>query len=130
MSDAIAVVRALYDAFERRDMPAGLATMAQDIEWRESAGPRTAGVHRGQDAVVQNVFAQALELVPDLRVTPEEVFGAGERVGVVHRYTGIVAATGTPVDIPGIGVWEVRDGKIVAYEQFSDAARWEQALAP
>jgi ketosteroid isomerase-like protein len=127
--DSIDVVNRVYDAFATRDVPAALDALADDIEWHESTGLPWGGLQRSPSAVVENVFAPALELVPDLAVTPEQFVVSGDTVAVAHRYTGNAKATGKPLDLLGVGLWEVRDGKVVRYRQFVDTVRFREALS-
>jgi uncharacterized protein len=128
--ESIEVVHALYDAFARRDLPAALATLADDIEWHET-GSRYAGeVRRGHDAVIQQIFGPSINDIENLAVTPEQTFDAGDTVAVIHRYTGTVKPTGKPLDVPGIGIWQVHGRKISAYHQYSDRDQWDQAFSP
>jgi uncharacterized protein len=126
--EAAAVVLPLYDAFARRDVPAGLACMADDIAWHEAAGLPWGGLQVGPAAVAEGVFAPALERVPDLAVTPQDVVTSGDTVIVVQRYTGTVAATGAELDVVGVGVWDVRDGRIARYRQFVDTVLFRAAI--
>ena len=128
--ESIEVVRALYDAFARRDMPAALATLADDIEWHETGGRYAGAARRGHDAIVDQVFGPSINEIENLCVTPEQTFDAGDTVAVIHRYTGTVKATGKPLDVPGIGIRHVHDGKISAYHQYSDRDKWDQAFQP
>ena len=98
--ESIEVVRALYDAFARRDMPAALATLADDIEWHETGGRYAGAARRGHDAIVDQVFGPSINEIENLCVTPEQTFDAGDTVAVIHRYTGTVKATGKPLDRP------------------------------
>jgi ketosteroid isomerase-like protein len=128
-SDQIsAAVLQLYDAFARRDLPAGLACMTDDIQWHEADGLPWGGLRVGPEAVTEGVFAPSLALIPDLAVTPEHVVTSGDTVIVMHRYTGTVAATGAKLDLAGIGVWDVRDGRISRYWQFVDTVLFREAL--
>jgi ketosteroid isomerase-like protein len=79
-----AAVPALYDAFARRDLRAGLACMAATSSGTRRRGCRGAA-HTGPGAVAQGVFAPALERIRDLAVTPEEMVTSGDTVNVVHR---------------------------------------------
>jgi ketosteroid isomerase-like protein len=125
---AAEAVLPLYDAFARRDMPAGLACMTDDIQWHEADGLPWGGLRVGPAAVAEGVFAPSVELVPDLAVTPERIVTEGSTVIVQHRYTGTVAATSTRLDLAGIGVWDVRDGRISHYRQFVDTVMFREAL--
>jgi ketosteroid isomerase-like protein len=126
---AVAAVLPLYEAFTRRDMPAALACMADDIEWHESGGLPWGGLEFGPAAVAKGIFTPALARVPDLTITPEEIVSSGDTVMVIHRYQGTAAATGGALDLLGVGVWTVRDGLIARYRQFVDTVRFRVAIA-
>jgi ketosteroid isomerase-like protein len=54
----VQTVRSAYDAFNRQDIPAVLATYDEAIEWTERGGGRApAGTFRGPQAVANEVFA-------------------------------------------------------------------------
>lgn len=125
---ATAAVMPLYDAFARRDVPAALACLADDIEWHEAAGLPWGGFAAGPSRVAETVFAPALELFPDLTVTPEEIVTSGDTVIVVHRYTGTGEATGAILNVLGVGIWDVRDGCIWRYRQFVDTMSFRAAI--
>lgn len=124
---ATAAVMALYDAFARRDVRAALACLADDIEWYEASGLPWGGLAAGPSAVAETVFAPALELFPDLTVTPEEIAISGDTVIVVHRYTGTGRASGAILNLLGVGIWDVRDGSISRYRQFVDTMAFRAA---
>lgn len=126
--ESVAVVTSFYDSFTRRDREAGLALMADDIEWHECEGLPWGGTQHGPVAVVQNVFSPSLKLIDDFQVTPERVVESDGTVAVIHRYTGTGKATGAKLDILGAGFWEVRDGKIVSYWQFVDTAKFLEVV--
>lgn len=114
------IVRSLYEAFARGDVPSVLGAMAEDIEWHEAEGMPYGGVYHGPEAVAQNVFGPLLDDVPDFSVTPEEFIAAGETVAVVVRYRGTGAVTAKALDLRVVHVWELRDGKAAKFRQFAD----------
>jgi ketosteroid isomerase-like protein len=124
---ATAAVMALYDAFARRDVRAALACLADDIVWYEASGLPWGGLAASPSAVVETVFAPALELFPDLTITPEEIVTSGDTVIVVHRYTGTGGATGAILNLLGVGIWDVRDGSISRFRQFVDTMAFRAA---
>ena len=75
-------------------MPAVLGAFTDDIEWFEAEGMPYGGLHRGGEAVAQNVFGPISEDVEGFAVTPEEFIGDGATVAAVVRYTGTGKATG------------------------------------
>jgi uncharacterized protein len=125
---SVEIVEGTYAAFARGDVPAVLAAMADDIEWHEAAGMPYGGVHRGSDAVVQNVFGPLSMDIHDFAVTPLQLIPSGETVAVVARYTGTGKSTGKELDLEVVHVWDVRDGKIVRFRQFADTAKFLEVV--
>jgi uncharacterized protein len=119
-----AAVLPIYDAFSDRDLPGAFACMTDDIQWHESEGLPWGGLKIGPAAVAEGVFAPSLARIPDLRITPEEVATAGDTVTVVHRYASATAG----LDLLGVGVWTVRDGRISRYRQFVDTVMFRAAI--
>ena len=73
------LVRSIYEAFGRGDVPGVLGAMAEDIEWHEAEGMPYGGVHHGPNGVAQGVFGPVLQDIPDFTVTPEEFIAAGDQ---------------------------------------------------
>ena len=121
---SVEVVKGLYEAFGRGDVPTVLGAMAADIEWHEAEGLPYGGVYHGGEEVLQNVFGPQLEDIPDFAVTPEEFIASGNTVAVVGRYTGTGKATGKALNLPVVHIWDVRDGKIGRFRQFVDTAKY------
>jgi ketosteroid isomerase-like protein len=126
--NGVEVVRGVYDAFARGDVPAVLGAMADDIEWREAEGMPYGGVYHGPDAAAQNVLGPLTTDIPDFAVTPEELIGSGDTVAVVVRYTGRGKASGEELDLPVVHVWDVRDGRIARFRQFADTAKFGEVV--
>ena len=73
-------------------------------------------------------FMQALRsAMPDLRVTTEDIFGAGDRVAMRFRVTGThtgevlgIPPTGRRVEFSGINIYRLEHGKIAETWQMAD----------
>jgi ketosteroid isomerase-like protein len=89
MSDAMDVVRRLFRAVERRDRDAVMACYAEDVEIHEAAVLPYGGTWRGPDTVC-----------------------------VLFRHRAVDPKRGTRFDAPEIGVYQVRDGKVVRSQMF------------
>jgi uncharacterized protein len=124
----VELVEGVYGAFGRGDVPAVLGAFADDIEWFEAEGMPYGGLHRGGDAVAQNVFGPITADVEGFAVTPEEVIGSGATVAAVVRYTGTGKATGKALDEPAVHVWEIRDGKLARFRQFIDTVKFAEVV--
>lgn len=125
---SVEAVQGVYEAFERGDVPAVLAAMADGIEWHEAEGMPYAGVYHGPDAVAENVLGPLTEDIPDFAAAPEELIASGDTVAVVARYTGTGKATGKQLDLRVVHVWDVRDGKIARFRQFADTAKFVEVV--
>jgi uncharacterized protein len=125
---SVEVVKGIYEAFGRGDVPAVLGAMAGDIEWNEAEGMPHGGTYRSPEAVAQNVFGPLIDDVPDFAVRPEEIIASGDTVVTVVRYTGTGKATGKKLDLPVVHVWEVRDGKVARFRQFADTAKFLEVV--
>jgi uncharacterized protein len=121
-------VKGIYGAFAGGDVPAVLGAFTDDIEWFEAEGMPYGGLYRGGEAVVQNVFGPISEDVEGFAITPEEVIGSGATVAAVVRYTGTGKATGKPLDVPVVHVWDIRDGKLARFRQFIDTVKFTEVV--
>jgi ketosteroid isomerase-like protein len=118
-----------YENFARGDIPAVLADYSEDVEWHAPAGEyRTGGVHRGHQAIVNEVFMVLAELWEDLRVEPHEFVPSGDRVIVLGTISGRGKATGKSISLPFVHIAEYRNGKLVRFEEFMDTATGNAAV--
>ncbi|HST31894.1 MAG TPA: nuclear transport factor 2 family protein [Solirubrobacteraceae bacterium] len=122
------VIRGLYEAFARGDVPSVLGGFAPDIEWHEAEGMPYGGVYRGPEAIVENVFGPIATDVEGFAIAPEQLIAAGDTVAAVVRYTGTGKATGKPLDLPVVHVWDIRDGKVARFRQFADTVRYADVV--
>jgi ketosteroid isomerase-like protein len=125
---SVDMLKGLYAAFARGDVPAVLGGFADDIEWHEAEGMPYGGVYRGGDAVVQNVFAPLATDVEGFAVTAEEFVGSGDTVVAVVRYTGTGKVTGKTLDVPVVHVWDIRDGEVTRFRQFIDTTKFAEIV--
>jgi ketosteroid isomerase-like protein len=125
---SVEVVKRAYAAFAEGDVPAVLGVFADDIEWHEAEGMPYGGVYRGGEAVLQNVFGPISQDVEGFAVTPKEFMAAGDTVAVVVSYTGTGKATGKPLDLPIVHVWDIQDGKAVRFRQFADTVKFADVV--
>ena len=84
--DNIALVRSLYEAFGKGDVPTVLAGFDENIEWNEPEGMPYGGQYHGPEAVAENVFGPVTSDFDDFDVTPEEILADGDRVVVLTTH--------------------------------------------
>jgi hypothetical protein len=125
---SIEIVKGIYGAFAQGDVPAVLGSFTDDIEWYEAEGMPYGGLHRGGDAVAQNVFGPISQDVDGFAVIPEEFMGSGDTVAAVVRYTGTGKATGKALNVPVVHVWDIRDGKAARFRQFIDTVKFAEVV--
>lgn len=131
MADSLQLVKDLYDAFSRADVPAVLAAFDPQIHWMEAeSGPLAArNPYLGPQAVAEGVFMRLATEVDGFTVTVDHVSGDSETVTAQGRYRGTVNATGKKLDAQFAHIWTVRDGKLAAFQQYTDTQQWREAYA-
>lgn len=70
------------------------------------------------EAIVSNVFRQALTTLNDLQVVPEMVLGAGDYVVALGRLRGWEKATCDAQEAPFAHGWVLRDGRVVSFVDY------------
>jgi uncharacterized protein len=123
MGAALDVVQKGYAAFGRRDIPALLQLIADEVDWKEvcPASLPYAGLHRNPTEVAE--FFAALAQVEDVTVfEPQEFIEAGENVTVLGYSESTVRDTKLKVQSEWVQVFTVRNGKITRWRGFFDTA--------
>jgi ketosteroid isomerase-like protein len=109
----VEVVRAVYEAFARRDVEAALEHLDDDVEFVPSGTASLVGrsaPYRGHDGV-REYFADAARMWDDLTLQADDFRVSVGGVVVFGRIAGIVASTGERFQASAVWVWRVRDGK-------------------
>ena len=127
--DNIALVRSLYEAFNQGDADTVLGAFDENIEWYEAEGMPYGGLHRGPQAVAENVFGPVVDDIDGFSVTPDEVYADGDEVVMIVTYRGTAKESGKELNSPAVHAWTVRDGKIARMRQFMDTVKYNEVLA-
>ena len=124
-SENVTRLQGWYEAFGRGDMPTVLAAMDPNIEWNEPQAPGLpfSGVHRGPQAVANEVFGTVPTSLEEFAVVPHEFIDAGDRVIVLGEFRGKGKARGTPFVAPFVHVFTFRDGKVTRLQNYTDTGR-------
>ena len=129
--DNVTILKNLYDAFGRGDIPTVLEGMSPDIKWHqaESSPYMPSGeAWTGPDAVLKNLFMKLGAEWDDFTVHPKSFHGAGDSVIVEARYSGTYKATGKSMDAQGCHVWDFKDGKVTRFQQYVDTAKLQHVM--
>ncbi|HXT69324.1 MAG TPA: nuclear transport factor 2 family protein [Vicinamibacterales bacterium] len=129
--DNVQLLKGLYEAFGRGDMPTVLGSMDPNIRWHQAEGNpyRPSGEPwAGPDAVLNNLFMKLGAEWDGFTVHPQSFHGAGDSVIVEGRYSGTYKPTGKSIDAQFCHVWDVKNGKVTRFQQYVDTAQIQDAM--
>lgn len=125
----VALVKSLYDAFGKGDIPTIIAACAPDVEWRStgrSSDFPTFGSRQGQ-AAVQEFFKLVGDNLNFSEFAPKEFYAVGEKVFVLGHYTMTVKKTGKAMESDWVHIFTIANGKVKTFREFLDTARAAEA---
>ena len=115
------IIKGLYDAFAKGDVPGVLAVMDPMINWTEAEGFIYGGTYIGPDAILENVFMKFATEWEGFSAVPGHFVDDGDNTVVaLGTYSGKYLKTGKSISVPFAHVWTLRDGRIVRFDQHTD----------
>jgi ketosteroid isomerase-like protein len=129
--DNVSLVKNLYDAFGRGDIPSVLGAMSPDIHWSQAeSNPYMPSGEAwvGPDAVLNNLFIRLGAEWDGFTVHPRSFHDAGGSVIVEVRYSGRYKATGKEMDTQACHVFDIKDGKVTRFQQYVDTAKLQNVM--
>ena len=124
------VVKDFYSAFQRRNIPALLDCLTDDVHWFSVGPPEvipTAGARYGRKQV-EEYFDEVDSLEEVENFTPQEFIGEGEKVVAIGEMRFRIKPTGAVVKTAWVHIFTFRLGKISAFRSFCDSAAVVAAL--
>ena len=121
----IGLVQSGYAAFGRGDIPGFLSLLDATVDWN-TPGPSDlpiAGRRRGP-AQVGEFFGRLAGLIEFEQFEPTSFLADGDKVVVIGHEKYKVKATGKSISGDWCHVFTVRNGKIVAFQEFIDTAEF------
>jgi|SRR6185295_9840740 len=115
----VALVRAMYEAFNRGDWDGVLALLSPEIEFETDPRHPEAGVYRGKQRF-RRLWEDIETPYEDTVVEPERFFAQGDRVVAFITIRRRPAGSGAELTIRIGELWTVRDGKLVRGQAFAD----------
>jgi len=118
------VVRSIYAAFARGDLPQILAALDPQVTWRTPGAPDlpTAGLRHGVDAV-REFFGLLLNTFDIADFQPHDFLAGGDKVVVLGTSREGPKGSGRLVDFRWVHVFTLRNGRIVAFEEPADVSQ-------
>lgn len=126
-----AIVNNLYQAFANGDIPAALATMDSKIVWNEAEGNALAAgnPYIGPDAVLNGVFAKLPVDFDGFNLKEIKLHEmSNNQVLATLRYNATSKHNGKKLDAQAAHLWTVKDGKIIAFQQYVDTKQLDEML--
>jgi ketosteroid isomerase-like protein len=117
-----------YAASTRQDTAAMMADVDPDVQWTEMAGFPCAGTWVGPAQVITHVFKALGAAWTNYRFELEELIDGGDRVIGLGLYHGTHGKTGKSMQARVAHVWQLQNGKIVRFEQFTDTLLVARAM--
>jgi uncharacterized protein len=126
-TEAVAIVRAIYDAINAGDAAAIVAHLLPDIRIEQTPALPWGGTFEGLAGFAQ--FSKTLRRHIESRVAVERMFEAGEDVLVIGRTIGHSKANGAPFDVAIAHVLTLREGRVTQVRYFIETPAMLAALS-
>lgn len=123
---AVATMRRLYEAFERRDLDTVRAAIHPDFVMHQTELLPWGGTHRGPDGYF--AFLGTLFSYIETTVQIDEMYDSGDHVVQIGYTNGRVIATGRPFRLREVHLWQLEDGLITSWAVHLDARAMLAAL--
>jgi len=128
MRDNLTIIKDSYAAGKEGNIPGMLSDLANNATWTEIAGGPYGGTYTGQKDILENVFGRIGKDWEWFACIPEEFYEAGDTVIMLGWYAGVHSQTKKEFKIRVAHVWQLADGKIIKFEQFTDSALMKAAM--
>ena len=124
------LIDGLYKAFAVGDIPTVLGGMDPKIVWNEAEGNSLAkgNPYIGPDAVLNGVFIPLGAMYDGFKLKNIKLHDmSNNQVLATLRYDATVKATGKKIDAQVAHLWTLKDGKIIAFQQYVDTKKLAEA---
>jgi ketosteroid isomerase-like protein len=127
---AITLVQSLYAAFKRGEIGPIIAALSPDVDWKVNGQRKdfpSLGSWSGAKAV-ERFFQTVGEHQQSKDFSPRDFFAVDDKVFVLGHYAWVIKKTGRPVDSDWVHIFTIRNGKVAAFREFNDTARFAEAF--
>lgn len=129
--DNVSIVQGAYNSFAAGDVDSVLATFDPKIVWNEAENfPYADGnPYIGGEAIVNGVFARIGAEWDNFRLTDIQLHDmSNNMVLATGRYQGTYKKNGGVMNVQMAHLWTLKDGKIVAFQQYADTKGVAQVI--
>jgi ketosteroid isomerase-like protein len=120
--NSLQIVKEAYSTFKNGDIQSLLNLMAEDISWFLPGNPEVipfAGRRQGIQQV-REFFSTLVANQDFIRFEPREFIGQGGKIVALGSYEWLIKSSGRTYGCDFAHVFTVRDGKIIAFQEFYD----------
>ena len=118
--DDAEVVRTAWAALSRRDVQGFLDCLDQDVEAIPFGAAMEGRIYRRHEGVLEWIEREIWATYQTFEVYPDEIRDVGGRLLALGHWIARGKESGVELDIRASWVVDVRDGKIVRWQTFTD----------
>jgi uncharacterized protein len=125
-----ALIQSLYAAFLRGDIAPILDALTPEAAWHVhglASDHPAMGVFNGP-AGAERFFATIAEVQEAREFAPREYYAVDDKVFVLGHYAWTMRRTGKPVASDWVHIFTINGGKVTAFDEFTDTARFAEAM--
>jgi len=126
---AITLVQSLYAAFRRGEIAPIIAALTPEVDWKVNGQRKdfpSLGSWNGAKAV-EKFFQTVGENQESRNFSPRDFFAVDDKVFVTGHYAWTIKKTGRPVESDWVHIFTIHKGKVAAFREFNDTARFAEA---
>jgi ketosteroid isomerase-like protein len=128
--DNVAIVQQAYNNFKTGNISALLGQLSDDVTWQLPEMENVPfGGKRTTPAGVGEFFTLIAENEEPLRFEPREIVAQGDKVVSLGYYHWRLKTNGREFSSDFAHVFTIRDGKVVAFQEYTDTAACANAYA-
>jgi ketosteroid isomerase-like protein len=124
------LVRSLYACFLRGDIRPILDALTPEAAWHVhgvASDHPAMGMFNGP-AGAARFFATIADVQEVREFTPRDYYAVDDKVFVLGSYAWTMRSTGKPVASDWVHIFTIKGGKVTAFDEFTDTARFAEAM--
>lgn len=125
------VVQGFYNAMKAANLGTALGLIDENVVWSEAEHFIYADLspYMGRDALLNGLFMRFAADWEGFAAVPYQFLGSGDTVSVMGRYHGTYRPTGKTVNAQFVHVYQVANGRIVQFQQYTDTLQFRDVFS-